>query len=110
MEHRFVETFVVASWEEHLRQHRERYTATDQDIEERASALSEPAPQTSLPHDRRPARIAGRSGLDGERAGDRLLPVAQHAAVVGREVPEPGVGLGHERGEIVTDRDRRARR
>lgn len=47
VEHRFVETFVVASWEEHLRQHGGRYTATDQAIEQRASALSDPAPQTS---------------------------------------------------------------
>jgi MFS family permease len=46
-EHRFVEQFVVASWEEHLRQHGGRYTGFDQDIEERASALSDPPPQTS---------------------------------------------------------------
>jgi MFS family permease len=45
--HRFVEQFVVASWEEHLRQHGGRYTGFDQDIEQRASALSDPPPQTS---------------------------------------------------------------
>ena len=46
-EHRFVELFVVASWEEHLRQHGGRYTGFDQDIEQRASALSDPPPETS---------------------------------------------------------------
>jgi MFS family permease len=33
---RFMETFLVPSWEEHLRQHRERLTGTDQDIEREA--------------------------------------------------------------------------
>ncbi len=42
----FEEIFVVASWEEHLRQHRERMTATDLAYEEEAKALSETAPQT----------------------------------------------------------------
>jgi MFS family permease len=43
----FVELFVVPSWEEHLRQHAERQTGTDWAFEERASALSDPPPQTS---------------------------------------------------------------
>jgi MFS family permease len=44
---RFVEVFFVASWEEHLRQHGGRYTGFDQEIDQRARALSDPAPQTS---------------------------------------------------------------
>ena len=45
--HRFVELFVVPSWEEHLRQHRHRQTGTDRDYEEQANALSDPPPETS---------------------------------------------------------------
>jgi MFS family permease len=37
---RFVETFLVPSWDEHLRQHRERLTATDQDTETAARGLA----------------------------------------------------------------------
>lgn len=44
--HRFVELFVVPSWEEHLRQHRERLTGADRHYEEQADALSDPPPQT----------------------------------------------------------------
>jgi hypothetical protein len=39
---RFVEVFRVPSWEEHLRQHGGRLTATDQKIEEAALAFSDP--------------------------------------------------------------------
>jgi MFS family permease len=39
---RFVEIFRVPSWEEHLRQHEGRLTATDQAIEEAALAFSDP--------------------------------------------------------------------
>ncbi|MGA8014864.1 MAG: MFS transporter [Candidatus Dormiibacterota bacterium] len=46
-EHRFVELFVVASWDEHLRQHGGRYTVTDREVEEQAGTLSDPAPVTS---------------------------------------------------------------
>lgn len=42
----FEEIFVVASWDEHLRQHRERLTATDRAIEEEAKTMSETPPQT----------------------------------------------------------------
>jgi MFS family permease len=42
----FEEIFVVDSWDEHLRQHRERMTATDLAYEEQAKALSETTPQT----------------------------------------------------------------
>jgi len=45
-EHRFVELFVVPTWEEHLRQHRERLTGVDRQYEEEADALSDPPPQT----------------------------------------------------------------
>jgi MFS family permease len=38
----FVEVFWVSSWEEHLRQHEGRLTATDQAIEEAALAFSDP--------------------------------------------------------------------
>jgi MFS family permease len=44
--HRFVELYAVASWDEHLRQHADRLTATDQQYEEEAQALSGP-PETS---------------------------------------------------------------
>jgi MFS family permease/quinol monooxygenase YgiN len=43
--HRFVETFVVRSWAEHLRQHGERLTGSDQALEERANALAEGEPE-----------------------------------------------------------------
>lgn len=48
---RFVETFRVGSWEEHLRQHEGRLTATDQAVEEKALAFSDPPaePQHLLP-------------------------------------------------------------
>jgi hypothetical protein len=43
----FVELFVVQSWEEHLRQHSDRLTATDQQYEEDAEAFSHPPVETS---------------------------------------------------------------
>ncbi len=45
--HRFVELFVVASWDEHLRQHDERLTGAGRLIQDRAFALSDPPPHTS---------------------------------------------------------------
>ena len=45
--HRFVELFVVLSWEEHLRQHRERLTGADRRFEEEAQALSETPPEAT---------------------------------------------------------------
>ena len=36
----------VPSWEEHLRQHRERQTGTDLEYRDDAAALSDPPPQT----------------------------------------------------------------
>jgi predicted MFS family arabinose efflux permease len=44
--HVFEELYVVASWDEHLRQHRERLTGTDQSYEEEAKRLSDEPPQT----------------------------------------------------------------
>ncbi len=44
---RFVECFVVPSWEEHLWQDRERQTGADRQHEEQAAALSDPPPQTA---------------------------------------------------------------
>jgi MFS family permease len=43
--HQFVETFLVPSWAEHVRQHDERLTGADQALEERAIALAEATPQ-----------------------------------------------------------------
>lgn len=45
--HRFVECFLVPSWEEHLRQHSDRLTGSDRQHEEQADALSDPPPQTA---------------------------------------------------------------
>ncbi len=42
----FIELFGVPSWEEHLRQHRERQTGTDLAYRDAAAALSDPPPQT----------------------------------------------------------------
>ena len=39
---RFVESFRVPSWEEHLRQHSGRLTTGDQQVEEAALAFSDP--------------------------------------------------------------------
>src|SRR6202158_5039363 len=39
--HRFVELYAVASWDEHLRQHTDRLTATDQQYDQEARALSD---------------------------------------------------------------------
>jgi MFS family permease len=44
---RFIETFHVPSWAEHLRQHRERLTGADQDIEEQALKLTDGPPQVA---------------------------------------------------------------
>jgi hypothetical protein len=42
----FIEVFRVPSWDEHVRQHRERQTATDLDFHDAAFALSDPPPTT----------------------------------------------------------------
>jgi MFS family permease len=42
--HRFLETYTVPSWQEHLRQHEGRLTGYDQEAEERAVALSDTPP------------------------------------------------------------------
>jgi MFS family permease len=42
----FVEVFFVASWDEHLRQHRERLTAADVSFEDEAKSLSTTPPET----------------------------------------------------------------
>ena len=44
--HRFVEFFVVPSWEEHLRQHSDRLTGVDRQYEAQVDTLSDPPPQT----------------------------------------------------------------
>ncbi len=49
--HTFVETFVVASWEEHLRQHRDRLTSADRDFDAQARGLSNPSSQTRQGND-----------------------------------------------------------
>ncbi|GAA4589699.1 MFS family permease [Actinoplanes octamycinicus] len=42
---RFVEVYLVATWEEHLRQHRGRLTGEDERIEERVIALADGPPE-----------------------------------------------------------------
>ncbi|HET6530472.1 MAG TPA: MFS transporter [Actinoplanes sp.] len=44
---RFVEAYLVPSWDEHLRQHAGRLTGTDRDVEERALALTDGPPEVS---------------------------------------------------------------
>lgn len=44
---RFVEAYHVPSWDEHLRQHHERLTGADQDIEEQAKQLAQGPPQVA---------------------------------------------------------------
>jgi MFS family permease len=44
---RFMETFLVPSWEEHLRQHNERLTGTDQDIERDAMQFAAGPPEVA---------------------------------------------------------------
>ncbi|HEX3788530.1 MAG TPA: MFS transporter [Pseudonocardiaceae bacterium] len=41
---RYLETFSVASWAEHLRQHDERWTASDRELDERVKAIAVGAP------------------------------------------------------------------
>jgi MFS family permease len=43
--HRFVEAYIVPSWDEHLRQHSGRLTGLDRAAEEKAVALSDPPPE-----------------------------------------------------------------
>ena len=45
--HTYVEMFAVPSWEEHLRQHRDRLTGADRDYDARARAFSDPPTKTS---------------------------------------------------------------
>jgi MFS family permease len=47
MPNRFVETYIVLSWEEHLRQHHGRLTGADTAIEQQVDALSDPPPQVA---------------------------------------------------------------
>ena len=47
MPNHFVELYVVSSWEEHLRQHSERLTGTDQQFEQEAEALTTAPQETS---------------------------------------------------------------
>jgi hypothetical protein len=44
---RFVEAYVVPTWDEHLRQHGGRLTGADRAVEERARALTDGPPQVS---------------------------------------------------------------
>lgn len=46
----YLETFLVASWEEHLRQHGGRLTASDRDAEERARSLVDPGYPFQVSH------------------------------------------------------------
>ena len=62
----FVEMFRVSSWEEHLRQHDDRLTATDQGVEEAALACLRSA------REQRPLDTA----VTTERVGRRPIGVA----------------------------------
>jgi hypothetical protein len=44
---RFVEVYLVPSWDEHLRQHAGRLTGADQEVEKRAQALADGPPQVN---------------------------------------------------------------
>lgn len=46
---RFIETFLVPSWQEHLRQHTERLTGADQELEQEALALADGPPEVAHP-------------------------------------------------------------
>jgi len=46
VERRFVEEFLVGSWDEHRTQHEVRFVASDQEAADRVTALSDPAPNT----------------------------------------------------------------
>jgi len=45
--HQFVELYLVPSWDEHLRQHSERLTGTDQQYEQEAESFTAAPPETS---------------------------------------------------------------
>jgi hypothetical protein len=45
--HQFVELFVVASWDEHTRQHSDRFTSDDRAIDDEVKRLSDPPAETS---------------------------------------------------------------
>ncbi|MFL5819320.1 MAG: MFS transporter [Solirubrobacteraceae bacterium] len=47
---RFVETYLTPTWQEHLRQHRERVTVTDRTIQERAHAFLAPGTRPRARH------------------------------------------------------------
>lgn len=47
---RFVEAYLVATWEEHLRQHQERFTRSDQSYEQRAHELTHPGSEPKVAH------------------------------------------------------------
>jgi MFS family permease len=47
---RFLEVYVVPTWEEHLRQHQERITHTDRLFEERAQALASESSEPRVEH------------------------------------------------------------
>jgi len=99
----FEEIFVVASWDEHLRQHRERMTATDIAYEDQAKALSDTTPQTwhLLPTD--PSNVAPppyRPRQEVEvtqqtRRGQGAVTAAHHLEVmVAKRIMRPSLGLG----------------
>jgi hypothetical protein len=64
---RLLETFVVASWGEHMRQH-ERVTVMDREIEECVQALQKPGTKPSVAH-----LIAPPSAARGSWFGRRAL-------------------------------------
>jgi MFS family permease len=71
---RVVETFVVATWAEHMRQH-ERVTIADRDLEERAQAFQMPGTTPIVSH-----FIAATPGTMGRRGSERARQAARHAS------------------------------
>lgn len=69
---RLVETFVVGSWAEHMRQH-ERVTIADRDLEERAQAFQQPGSTPIVTH------FVAAPGVRGQRGDERARAVGQAA-------------------------------
>jgi hypothetical protein len=70
----FIELFSVASWEEHLRQHRERQTATDLQYHDEAAALSDspPQPATTWPRTSMSSESPAHSAQSSDGSASRV--------------------------------------
>src|ERR1700683_4117300 len=77
--HDFVELFVVARWNEHLRQHTDRLTGTDEEFLDAARALSDPAPRTWHTAIQRPVSVASCTDAGRPTRQRRRTPSIRHA-------------------------------